>query len=218
MYVCVWYIFCVLFIVLMSQDNRFDLITSLDESKYKWKIKVRVTRMWDSYGFPNNDGTRDYKGSNMIVMDKKVTHYIFLSVNLYLSVCNLLYIYIYLFVIISISCQGNKSHLIVWANMMEKFHNVFEEGKVYIVDNFNVKPYRPDALKCVGCDKQIWLTPNSTVVRAQVDDGTILNESFDFINVDELSNLVLNPEYKYQLIGKKCLNDFPNTQCKRNLY
>lgn len=80
MYVCVWYIFCVLFIVLMSQDNRFDLITSLDESKYKWKIKVRVTRMWDSYGFPNNDGTRDYKGSNMIVMDKKVTHYIFISI------------------------------------------------------------------------------------------------------------------------------------------
>ncbi|XP_017247249.1 replication protein A 70 kDa DNA-binding subunit D [Daucus carota subsp. sativus] len=52
----------------MSGPGKYDSLDSLDDSKYEWKIRVRVIRIWDSY---SNKGQKEFKGRNMLLLDDK---------------------------------------------------------------------------------------------------------------------------------------------------
>ena len=53
----------------MSGPRKYDSLDSLDDSKYEWKIRVRVICIWDSY---SNKGQKEFKGRNMLLLDDKV--------------------------------------------------------------------------------------------------------------------------------------------------
>lgn len=92
-------------------------------------------------------------------------------------------------------------HAGVWTDFYEKFKNSFEEGEVYIIDNFNVKPYKSGSYRCIDYDKQIWLSSHTNVRHVDNDDEVIPNHHFDFNCTTEIPKIYSNPDRRNLLIG-----------------
>lgn len=98
----------------------------------------------------------------------------------------------------------------VWTDIYDKFKESFQEGKIYIIDNFNVRFYKEHAFKCVNYDRQIWLSGHSTVTPVEHDDGVILKQAFDFIAFEDLERFYNNDANKNQLIGIYSICNYSN--------
>ncbi|KAK1393531.1 hypothetical protein POM88_012587 [Heracleum sosnowskyi] len=48
--------------------ERFDSLRALNNSKFDWKIKARVIRIWDSYSVKEDN---KFKGKNLLLLDDK---------------------------------------------------------------------------------------------------------------------------------------------------
>lgn len=93
-------------------------------------------------------------------------------------------------------------HVFIFASDVMKFEDFFEEGSIYIIDNFSVREYNKDIVKCIRNNKQISLSQYTRVSHCLEDDGLILKQYFDFEVIGNIPNLINDPGYKQQLIGK----------------
>lgn len=75
-------------------------------------------------------------------------------------------------------------HAGIWSDFYEDFKNTFNEGRIYTMENVNVKPYKEGAFKCIKSARQIWLSTRTKVEHIKHDDDAIplLNKVFERIN------------------------------------
>lgn len=61
-------------------------------------------------------------------------------------------------------------HVFIWPNYISGYKNTFEEGKIYSIRNFAVKPYRKESLLCTRAEKQIWFSNYTKVSLIENDE------------------------------------------------
>ncbi|KAK1356189.1 hypothetical protein POM88_049445 [Heracleum sosnowskyi] len=75
-----------------------------------------------------------------------------------------------------------------YIQVMLRLARQFEEGNVYIIQNFYVKDYIQTAIGCLPNDKQITLTDNTRVTQKD-DDGLIEQNVFDLYDLSDVARL-----------------------------
>lgn len=91
----------------------FDSLKNLNESKYEWKIKVRVLRKWESFGPSKGLGGREFKAINLLLMDKEVqkAFYIFYITIAFLYLTKMPYIVVFIHkMMVSIICIAGHTN------------------------------------------------------------------------------------------------------------
>lgn len=95
--------------------------------------------------------------------------------------------------------------MVVWSDQVDRFKSIFEEGKIYIIYNFNVRPLKETSFKCIPNGNQIWLSKHTTVDKVRDDDDLIALQKFDFIDIEEIPVLFGQSNFRNQLIGNYVL-------------
>lgn len=91
--------------------------------------------------------------------------------------------------------------MVLFPDQFEKFDSAFEEGGIYIIHNFFVRPYKENTLKSVNNNHQIWMSNRTEVTPVKSNDRLIPFQEFDIIDLDEIYKLFHENKMKYQLIG-----------------
>lgn len=178
----------------------FDQLASLDTSRTSWRIKVRVTRMWPSLSSGSN-GSNTLYGYNLILLDDDVSlpfiknSFIILIFYCLSTEYNLLLQFLISYKIAIVSDFPQNSHVqaFVYAENWKSISKHIVEGGVHVITNFYTKEatssLRPTSAKVV-----INFSNSTTVEKVETDDYMIPMNKFEFSDLGDLYNIVMNYE------------------------
>ncbi|KAL1815735.1 hypothetical protein ACET3Z_018309 [Daucus carota] len=145
-------------------NERYDSLSSLDSGTYDWKVKVRISRKWNSV----HKATGELRGYNMILVDD----------------------------------QASRKHAFVGEAYMKKFEDSLIEGRIYVIENFNVKPYtEKEKHQCFKDDMHIFFSSYTHETIVEKDDKLIPENVFGFYDILELGDIANQNVFLIDVIG-----------------
>ena len=95
--------------------------------------------------------------------------------------------------------QNTRKHAFIGEAYLKKFDGSLEEGKIYIIQNFNVKPYtEKEKHMCFKDETHIYFSSYTQEFKYPSDDTLIPANVFGFYYIIELSGIANQNTY---LIG-----------------
>ncbi|KAK1384323.1 hypothetical protein POM88_022058 [Heracleum sosnowskyi] len=94
----------------------------------------------------------------------------------------------------------SRIHAFIYSSNVENLARQFEEGNVYIFQNFYVKYYIQMAIRCLPNEKQITLTDNTRVTQKD-DDGLIEQNVFDLYDLSDAARLKKDDLFLIDIVG-----------------
>ncbi|KAK1372230.1 hypothetical protein POM88_028423 [Heracleum sosnowskyi] len=94
----------------------------------------------------------------------------------------------------------SRIHAFIYSSNVGNLARQFEEGNVYIIQNFYVKDYIQTAIRCLPNDKQITLTDNTRVTQID-DDGLIEQNVFDLYDLSDAARLKKDDLFLIDIVG-----------------
>ncbi|XP_063950013.1 replication protein A 70 kDa DNA-binding subunit A-like [Daucus carota subsp. sativus] len=145
-------------------SEKFDPLAAVDPGRYNWRVKVRISRKWESI----QKNTGNIKGCNIILVDD----------------------------------QNTRKHAFIGEAYLKKFDGSLEEGQVYIIQNFNVKPYtEKEKHMCFKDETHIYFSSYTQEFKYPYDDTLIPANVFGFYDISELNGIANQNTYLIDVVG-----------------
>ncbi|WOH15018.1 hypothetical protein DCAR_0934549 [Daucus carota subsp. sativus] len=104
--------------------------------------------------------------------------------------------------IILVDDQNTRKHAFIGEAYLKKFDGSLEEGKIYIIQNFNVKPYtEKEKHMCFKDETHIYFSSYTQEFKYPSDDTLIPANVFGFYYIIELSGIANQNTYLIDVVG-----------------
>nr|POE66483.1 replication protein a 70 kda dna-binding subunit b [Quercus suber] len=202
----------------------YSLLHELNGNKENWKIKARVTRLWDVYNLKN----RDFMSLDMVLLDEQFikSAYTFnigkmkgdysllhelngnkenwkikARVTRLWDVYNLKNRDFMSLDMVLLDEQGNHIHARIKDAFVHQFRESLQEGNIYYIRNFGVIPYQND-YKIVTNEHSIKFYATTIVKPAGSDNLSIPKYKFEFVPFEHLSGRCDKNVHLTDVIGR----------------